>query len=165
VSLRLAGAIALAFGGLFLQSDGALGQEEGSSDIVVPVEGAVEVPTPSEDPELEATVTELARQLRCPTCQAHSIEDSPAGISQQMKEVIRDRLREGMSPEEVLDHFVAAYGEWILLSPAPTGFNLLVYYLPFIALLAGFGVVALGIRKWMKATSIRAGDDQTFPPS
>jgi cytochrome c-type biogenesis protein CcmH len=132
------------------------GSQEPGAPPALPPPGAV-IPDPAEfessvpfdDPALEAQVRKLAAELRCPTCQALSIADSPSELSQQMKEVIRDRLREGMTPEEVRQHFVSAYGEWILLSPEPRGFNLLVYVLPVVALLLGLVVVGTGIRRWI----------------
>ena len=142
-----------AFPGVGVVTPGALSGQDGvPPGAVVPNPAVFQDSQPFDDPELEATVRMLATQLRCPTCQALSIEDSPRELSQQMKAVIRDRLREGMTPEEVRAHFVAAYGEWILLSPTPSGFNLLVYFLPLVAVLLGGGVIVLAMRKWMAAT-------------
>jgi cytochrome c-type biogenesis protein CcmH len=133
-------------------------------EAVVPDPAAFQESQPFDDPALEATVRRLASELRCPTCQALSIEDSPSQLSQQMKEVIRDRLREGMTPEEVRQHFVAAYGEWILLSPTPSGFNLLAYLLPLAALLVGVGVIVVAMRRWMGAGQA-AGESETVHPA
>lgn len=132
---------------------------------VIPDPAAFQAAAPSDDPELEATVRRLARELRCPTCQALSIEDSPSELSTQMKGVIRDRLREGMTPDEVRQHFVAAYGEWILLSPEPSGFNLLVYLLPFATLLGGGVLVVAAMRRWMGAGGQGPEAEPTLPSS
>jgi cytochrome c-type biogenesis protein CcmH len=128
---------------------GQVGQAAPPPGVVIPDPEVFQESQPFDDPAVEATVRRLATELRCPTCQALSIEDSPSELSQQMKSVIRDRLREGMTPEEVKAHFVAAYGEWILLSPTPSGFNLLVYVLPFAALLLGGVVLVVAMRSWM----------------
>ncbi|HEX5727448.1 MAG TPA: cytochrome c-type biogenesis protein CcmH, partial [Longimicrobiaceae bacterium] len=105
---------------------------------------------PAASPEIEAQVHRLAAELRCPVCQGLSLEDSPTELSQQMKDVIRRQLEAGKSPEEVKAYFVARYGEWILLQPKARGFNLLVYLLPLLALLAGGAVVALNVRRWTR---------------
>jgi cytochrome c-type biogenesis protein CcmH len=154
---------ALALVGLALLAVGAAGQEAVPPGLVVPDPAEFQSSVPFEDPAMEATVRKLAGQLRCPTCQALSIEDSPSELSQQMKEVIRDLLREGLTPAEVREHFVGAYGEWILLSPTPSGFNLLVYALPFAALLLGFGVVLAGMRRWIGAARQEGGSDAAPP--
>jgi len=120
------------------------------AQVVVPPDPAhFEATAPTDDPVLEAQVRKLARQLRCPTCQALSIADSPSELAREMEGVIRMRLQEGMTPEQVRASFVNSYGEWVLLSPDPTGFNLLVYVLPFAVLLLGAGIVTRGMRKWL----------------
>lgn len=116
---------------------------------VIPDPDQFEATAPTDDPELEAQVRKLASQLRCPTCQALSIADSPSELAREMEGVIRMRLQEGMTPEEVRASFVDAYGEWILLSPDPSGFNLLIYILPVVVLLLGAGLVVGGMRKWL----------------
>lgn len=117
---------------------------------VVPDPEQFDAAAPTDDPELEAEVRKLAGQLRCPTCQALSIADSPSELAREMEGVIRLRLQEGMTPEEVRESFVEAYGEWILLSPRPSGFNLLIYVLPFAVLLLGGVIVVVGARKWLR---------------
>lgn len=116
---------------------------------VIPDPDQFEAAAPTDDAELEAQVRRLAGQLRCPTCQALSIADSPSELAREMEGVIRLRLQEGMTPEEVRQSFVEAYGEWVLLSPRPSGFNLLVYLLPIAVLVMGAGIVVLGMRKWL----------------
>lgn len=101
--------------------------------------------------EVEALTRSLAAELRCPVCQGLSLEDSPTELSMEMKGVIREQLAEGRSPAEVKEYFVARYGEWILMEPRPRGFNLLVYVLPVLALLAGGGLVVGVVRRWTRA--------------
>ena len=53
----------------------------------------------------------------------------------------------GMSRKEILDHFVDQYGERILAAPRPEGFNLLVYILPWVALIFGIWIVWVLMKK------------------
>ena len=107
--------------------------------------------SPLEDPAMEAEATRIASELRCPVCQGLSIQDSPSPLAQQMKDVIRGQLVEGRSPAEVKQYFISKYGEWVLLEPEASGFNLLVYLLPWIGLVAGAGVIFLAVRRWTRA--------------
>jgi len=102
------------------------------------------------DTALEAATARVASQLRCPVCQGLSIQDSPTELAREMKDVVRDQLAAGRTPEEVKAYFVSKYGEWILLEPQPHGFNLAVYLLPIAALLGGGGVVAVAVRRWTR---------------
>jgi len=108
------------------------------------------VSTPA-DSALEAMTTVLASELRCPVCQGNSIQDSPSELAQQMKSLIRDQLRSGKTPDEVRAYFVDKYGEWILLSPRAEGLNLVVYLIPFAAVVVGGAIVWRTVRRWTAA--------------
>jgi class 3 adenylate cyclase len=44
-----------------------------------------------------------------------------AGLALEMKDVVRQQLAAGRTPDEVKAYFVAKYGEWILLEPPRRG--------------------------------------------
>jgi cytochrome c-type biogenesis protein CcmH len=100
------------------------------------------------DSTLERLTRSVAAQLRCPVCQGLSLADSPSELALEMKDVVREQLRAGRTPEEVKGYFVAKYGEWILLEPPRRGVNLLAYLLPAAAIVAGLGVIWLMLRRW-----------------
>jgi cytochrome c-type biogenesis protein CcmH len=105
----------------------------------------------TKDSALEARTSAIASQLRCPVCQGLSIQDSPSDLSQQMRSLVRDQLAAGKTPEEVKAYFVSKYGEWILLTPKPAGFNLLAYALPIGVVLVGGLGIAIAVRRWTHA--------------
>ena len=103
------------------------------------------------DSALDAQTTAVAAQLRCPVCQGLSIQDSPSELSQQMRNLVKEQLAAGKSPEEVMAYFVSKYGEWILLAPRARGFNLVAYGLPAVLFLSGLGFIAWIVRRWTAA--------------
>lgn len=103
---------------------------------------------PLEDPALEARATRLAQELRCPVCQGLAIHDSPSPLAQDMRDLIRAQVAAGATDDDVRQYFISKYGEWVLLEPKPEGFNLLVYLLPALALLAGGGLIVVAVRRW-----------------
>lgn len=107
--------------------------------------------TPVADSALEARTSAVASQLRCPVCQGLSIQDSPAELAQQMRLLVRDQLAAGKTPEEVKAYFVSKYGEWILLAPKASGFNLVAYGLPVLVVLCGGIGIVLAVRRWTAA--------------
>ena len=100
------------------------------------------------DSALEARTTAVASTLRCPVCQGESIQDSPSELAQQMRAVVRDRLRAGDTPDQVKTYFVSRYGEWILLEPTMTGLNILLYVLPVVLVVGGLALIAVLVRRW-----------------
>jgi cytochrome c-type biogenesis protein CcmH len=103
------------------------------------------------DSLLEARTAAVASTLRCPVCQGESIQDSPSELAQQMRSVVRDRLRSGESPEQVKAYFVSRYGEWILLEPKMSGLNVLLYAVPVVLVIGGLALVVVLVRRWTTA--------------
>lgn len=103
---------------------------------------------PLEDPVLEARAIRLASQMRCAVCQGLSIHDSPSPLAQDQKDLIRAQVAGGATDQEVRDYFISKYGEWVLLEPKASGFNLLVYFLPAFALLGGAVFIVIAVRRW-----------------
>ena len=107
-----------------------------------------QAPTAVTDTALEARTSAVASQLRCPVCQGLSIQDSPSDLARSMRAVVRDQLAQGKSPEDVKAYFVSKYGEWILLQPKASGFNLLAYAVPLLVVVGGGLVILLAVRRW-----------------
>ncbi|MEP6621896.1 MAG: cytochrome c-type biogenesis protein [bacterium] len=121
--------------------------------LLAPQSGSAQQPRPTEsaaprDSGLEARTAAVASELRCPVCQGLSIQDSPSDLSQSMKGVVREQLAAGRTPDEVKAYFVSKYGEWILLAPKASGFNILAYAVPFLIVLGGGVVIAVAVRRW-----------------
>ncbi|WP_083248501.1 cytochrome c-type biogenesis protein [Desulfuribacillus stibiiarsenatis] len=62
--------------------------------------------------------------------------DCPSGGSIQKREEIKQLLREGHTKDEIKKLFVKKYGATVLISPPFSGFNLLVWTLPFVGIAA-----------------------------
>src|SRR6516162_6466204 len=75
------------------------------------------------EPELEARVQKLGKQLRCAVCQGLSIADSPASMARAQLDKVRELVAAGKSDEEIQSYFVERYGEWVLLQPRAAGIN------------------------------------------
>lgn len=106
---------------------------------------------PASDVQLQDQAFEIARKLRCPVCVAESVADSNAQIAQEMRELIQDDLRRGMTEPEIMAYFQARYGDWILLDPPKRGLHLVVWLLPVVAAVAGVVFLAFKIRSWRAA--------------
>ncbi|MCC6773933.1 MAG: cytochrome c-type biogenesis protein CcmH [Gemmatimonadaceae bacterium] len=106
---------------------------------------------------LEERTRDVASQLRCPVCQGNSIQDSPSELAQEMKGVVRDQLAAGKTPDEVRQYFVDKYGEWILLEPKASGFNLVVYLLPLVGVLVGGVIIWRSVKKWTAEPAVAEG--------
>ncbi len=110
---------------------------------------------PAEEDPLEAKVREVALTLRCVVCQSESLWESRAETARQMREIIRERLAQGQSPEQIKAYFLSRYGDYILLAPRKTGVNWLLWAGPFAALMLGGFFLYRTIRRWVAQTTAR----------
>ncbi|WP_397542162.1 cytochrome c-type biogenesis protein CcmH [Roseovarius salis] len=104
-----------------------------------------------DDPELEARAREISEGLRCLVCRNESIDESNADLASDMRILVRERLLEGDSNEEVVDYIVDRYGEYVLLKPQTGGANLILWLAgPAMLILAG-GIGWVFVRRRAKA--------------
>ncbi|SFD43493.1 cytochrome c-type biogenesis protein [Roseivivax sediminis] len=108
--------------------------------------GAVQPDEMLDDPALEERAREISEGLRCLVCQNESIDESNAPLARDLRILVRDRLVEGDSDEEVVDFIVARYGEFVLLQPTTGGWNWLLWAAGPLMLLVAGGVGAVYLR-------------------
>ena len=84
-----------------------------------------------EDP-LERNMLAIASQLRCTVCQNQPISESDADLARDMRQIIREQLIAGKSEKEIVDYFVARYGDYILMKPPYQGSGVLVWVGPLV---------------------------------
>lgn len=67
-----------------------------------------------------------------------------------MTTLIEQKLAQGESQEEIIQAFIARYGEKVLAEPPKRGFNLTAWLLPFVAILGGGGVIYILLKQWVR---------------
>ena len=65
-----------------------------------------------------------------PSAKGETVADSPSGLAADMRSVIRTKLAAGESDQQILDEFVASYGDSILTEPPKRGISLGVWLGP-----------------------------------
>jgi cytochrome c-type biogenesis protein CcmH len=94
-------------------------------------------------------VNKIARQLMAPCCWSGTVDAHQSPAAEEAKAQIRAALQQGYTEQQILDSFVAAYGERILAKPKAVGFNLMAWILPAIAILLG----SIGAWKFLRHSS------------
>lgn len=97
--------------------------------------------------ELEE-VTDL---IMSPGCNyIYTLTNCPSAQADQMKELIKDRLKKGESREFILAYFEDVYGPKILAQPSKKGFYLIAWWFPYFLLLDVFIVAGIFLFLWRK---------------
>ncbi|MBW3658622.1 MAG: cytochrome c-type biogenesis protein CcmH [Actinobacteria bacterium] len=86
-------------------------------------------------------VDALSHRLRCPVCQGESVADSPSETATQIRDQVAEMVAAGRTDAEILDHYVARYGRWVLLDPPLAGDTVLLWLLPLAAAAGGLAIV------------------------
>jgi len=98
----------------------------------------------AEDKDLEK---EIYKNLRCLVCQGQSIADSNSDFAQTLKLVVKDKISEGKSKQEIYDFLTQKYGEWIVYKPKFNRYNFLLWSLPYLALIFGGIIIFILLKK------------------
>ncbi|HEY6660183.1 MAG TPA: cytochrome c-type biogenesis protein [Pyrinomonadaceae bacterium] len=96
---------------------------------------------PSDDPVIEQRLANLSKELRCLQCQNQTLADSPAGLAADLRREIREQMKAGKSDQEIIAFLTQRYGDFILYRPRVTYTTYLLWFGPFILLLAGLYVL------------------------
>ncbi len=98
------------------------------------------------DPPQADRARAIGIRVKCPVCVGETIADSRAGIAQDMMDIVRERIAQGYSDEQIIDELIAAYPGSSLLDPPFSAATLLLWLGPAAVLVTG-GLVALRLRR------------------
>ena len=115
----------------------------------------------SSDLTIEERAQGLDKQLICPICPTETIDQSQVQLAKQMKNIVRERLNEGASEQEILDFFVSRYGEDVLAAPPARGFNLTIWIVGALALPSAILILILTLRSMRNTTKHQASSKET----
>jgi cytochrome c-type biogenesis protein CcmH len=99
---------------------------------------------------LERRVQALSEELRCLVCQNQSLADSNADLAVDLKNQVREQIKQGASDKDVIAFRTERYGDFVLYRPPLKATTLLLWFGPGLLLLAG--LIALFVRLRKRAT-------------
>ena len=87
---------------------------------------------------------------------------SNADLARDLRLLVRERLKEGDSNEQVLDYVVSRYGEFVLLKPRFSVRTVLLWGTPVAILMIGIVAIVLGARgrRGRRAPPVLSADEQ-----
>jgi cytochrome c-type biogenesis protein CcmH len=97
---------------------------------------------------------EIEDNLIAPCCWSQPVSQHYSEASDKIREEVHAMVAAGKSRDEILNHYVAQYGEKILAAPRVKGFNVLAYVLPWAALLLGGWMLIVLLKKLRKPAPV-----------
>ena len=83
----------------------------------------------------------ISKNIRCMVCQNQSIDESNAPLAKDLRILIRNKIEEGKTKEEIYKFLTDRYGDFILLKPPFKLSTLALWFLPFIFVLIGILII------------------------
>ena len=118
----------------------------------------------SEVPALERRATELNKAIMCPICPGESIDQAQNTLALQMRGIVRDKLADGETEDQIKQFFVERYGPSVLLEPPRRGFSLTAWVVPPLAVAAGLGLFLTALRIMKRPAQGRDGVEAAHEP-
>ena len=115
------------------------------------------------DPELEKRVLAVAVELRCLVCQNETIAASSADLAVDLRNQVREMLRQGKDEREIVEYMTARYGDFVLYRPPVKNTTAILWFGP--PLLLGGALLTLWLvlrrRSRMAASAFDPDDEET----
>lgn len=109
--------------------------------------------------EQEALARKIEGELIAPCCNTQTVDVHESEAAELIKSQIRMMVAQGKAEDEIMETFVAQYGETILAAPRASGFNLVAYVLPVVIALIAAAAIAYMVIRWRR----RPAEVETVP--
>ena len=103
-----------------------------------------------QNPKQEMRARDISKNIRCLVCQNQSIDDSSAPLAQDLRTLIRTKVQENETDEEIYKFLTDRYGDFILLKPPFKISTFLLWFLPFVFFIIGIFILFLNNKKSKK---------------
>ena len=103
-----------------------------------------------QNPKQEIRARDISKNIRCLVCQNQSIDDSSAPLAKDLRALIRIKVQENDTDEEIYKFLTDRYGDFILLKPPFKISTFLLWSLPFVFVIIGIFVLFVHNKKSKK---------------
>ena len=103
-----------------------------------------------QNPKQEMRARNISKNIRCLVCQNQSIDDSSAPLAKDLRVLIRIKVQENDTDEEIYKFLTDRYGDFILLKPPFKISTFLLWSLPFVFVIIGIFILFVHNKKSKK---------------
>ena len=109
-------------------------------------------------------VNEVARDIYCPVCESTPLDVCATQACADWRELIRTKLSEGASKQEIFEYFARQYGDGVLANPPRRGVSLVILWiLPVVVILIGVLIFSRFMRNLRATPAMAAPDSPSLP--
>jgi len=119
---------------------------------------AKEAAPAAEDPALESRMMALSAELRCLVCQNQTLADSNAPLAVDLRNQVREQMKQGASDSDIVDFMVARYGDFVLYRPPVKAATLALWFGPPLLLAAGLAALFYRLKRRRAAAEVELAE-------
>ena len=86
-------------------------------------------------------INKITKNLRCLVCQGQSVYDSDSEFAISLKLVVKNKIDEGLTEDQIYKFLTEKYGEWILYDPQFSKNTYLLWLMPLLIFLFGGAII------------------------
>ncbi len=114
----------------------------------------------AEDPVVEQRLMVISEELRCLVCQNETLAASRAELAQDLRREVRNLIKEGKSDAQIKEFLVSRYGDFVLYRPPFNLKTFMLWFGPFILLIAGVVMLVRLVRGNLRSAAPAALDPE-----
>ena len=112
----------------------------------------------AEDPVVEQRMIAISEELRCLVCQNESLAGSRADLAMDLRRELRTLIKANKSDAEIMEYMVSRYGDFVRYRPPVKPTTWLLWFGPFLLLIAAIVVLVRTVRRNLRSTAPAALD-------
>ena len=113
----------------------------------------------ADDPVVEQRLIHISEDIRCLVCQNESLAGSRADLANDLRREIRKLIREGKTDAEITGFLVSRYGDFVLYRPPVKPLTWVLWFGPFLLVMAGVAVLLRTLRRRQHAHASSAAPE------
>ena len=83
----------------------------------------------------------ILKNIRCLVCQGQSVYDSESEFSSSVKLLVKKKINEGESEEQIYEFLRERYGDWVIFKPKLNKNTYILWLLPLLLFLLGGAII------------------------
>ena len=99
------------------------------------------------NPIYENRARDLSKGIRCLVCQNQSIDDSDSDLAKDLRRIIRKKIIQGKTDNEITQYLVDKYGNFILMKPPLYQETYILWISPLLLMLVGITIMYFTLKR------------------
>ena len=99
------------------------------------------------NPIYENRARDLSKGIRCLVCQNQSIDDSDSDLAKDLRKIIRKKIIQGETDNEITQYLVDKYGNFILMKPPLYKDTYILWISPLLLMLVGITIMYFKLKR------------------